>query len=151
MKTWVEECYLYKHHCLKKWLENKNKKLPKAISQISPQNFRWALKELFLRYWFLKNQSKFLKFGKLVPQRFVFNKTDIQTRLTDLSLTINQGSNQGTRALINYYVPLTIFINHLTMALRQEPSFLVYQRHLMKFGTRVFSSSWSKMVYQVTF
>ena len=42
---------------------------------------------------------------------------------------------------VNYYVSLTIFINDLMMALRQEPSFLIYQRHFMKFGTRVFSSS----------
>ena len=28
---------------------------------------------------------------------------------------------------------------------------LTYKRHLIKFGTRVFSSSWSKTVYQVTF
>ena len=31
---------------------------------------------------------------------------------------------------VNYYVSLTIFINDLMMALRQEPSFLIYQRHL---------------------
>ena len=30
------------------------------------------------------------------------------------------------------------------MALRQELCFLIYQRHLIKFGMRVFSSSWSK-------
>ena len=30
-------------------------------------------------------------------------------------------------------------------------SFLIYQRYLIKFGKRVFSSSWSKMVYEVTF
>ena len=48
------------------------------------------------------------------------------------------GSNSCT---VNYYVSLTIFINHLMTALRQEPSFLIYQRHLTKFRTRVFSSS----------
>ena len=29
---------------------------------------------------------------------------------------------------LNYYVSITIFINHLMMALRQESSFLIYQR-----------------------
>ena len=33
------------------------------------------------------------------------------------------------------------------MALREEPSFLIYQSHLIRFGTRFFSSSWSKTVY----
>ena len=55
------------------------------------------------------------------------------------------------RIYLAYYVSLTIFINHLMMASRQQASFLIYQRHLINFGTRVFSSSWSKMVYQVTF
>ena len=57
------------------------------------------------------------------------------------SFTTNQGSDQGTHALINYYVTLTIFINHLMIAYRQEASFLIYPRHLIKFRTRVFSSS----------
>ena len=51
------------------------------------------------------------------------------------------GFNHGTPASISYYVSLTIFINHSMMVLRQEESFLIYQKHLIKFGTRVFSSS----------
>ena len=57
------------------------------------------------------------------------------------SLTVNQDSNQGSHALINNYVPFTIFINHLKMVSRQEASFLIYPKHLIKFGTRAFSSS----------
>ena len=67
-----------------------------------------------------------------------------------VSVSINQGSNQGTLASINY-VSLTIFINHSMMVSRQEASFLIYQKHLIRFGTRILSASWSKMVYQVAF
>ena len=75
--------------------------------------------------------------GKIL-ERLIYNKMFFTE---NQSLRINQGSNQETHASVNYYVSLTIFINHLMTALRQEPSFLIYQRHLIKFGTRVFSSS----------
>ena len=44
-----------------------------------------------------------------------------------------------------------IFISHSMMVFKQESSFLIFQKYLKKNGTRVFSKSWIKMVYQVTF
>ena len=46
---------------------------------------------------------------------------------------------------------LTIFINLLMTASRQELSFLTNQKHLIKFDTRVYFRNWSKVKYQVIF
>ena len=45
---------------------------------------------------------------------------------------------------------LAIFINYLVAVLRQEMSFLIYQRHLIKFGAGIFSTNCDKIKNQVT-
>ena len=50
-----------------------------------------------------------------------------------------------------YYVLPTIFTNRTMTISRQKKSFLIYQKYLEKFGARFYSTSWSKMVYQIIF
>ena len=84
-----------------------------------------------------------------IPERLIYNK--MFEFFTGNELISQNQSRFKPGDSVNYYVSLTIFINHLMAALRQEPSFLIYQTHLIKFGTRIFSSSCSKTAYQATF
>ena len=50
---------------------------------------------------------------------------------------INQGLNQETLALINFYHKRIIFTDHLMMVLNLEVFFLIFRKHLIKSGTMV--------------
>ena len=52
---------------------------------------------------------------------------------------------------INQLLCITMFIDRSMMVSRQESSFLIYWKDLLKFGVRMYSTSWSKVVYQVIF
>ena len=88
--------------------------------------------------------------GKIL-EWIIYNKMFTFFSVNELISHNHSGFKPGDSALINDCVSPTIFINHLMMASRQKASFLIYPRHLIKFGMRDFSPSWSKMVYQVTF
>ena len=83
--------------------------------------------------------------GKILG-RLIYNK--MFSSITNHFLLISQASNQKTPTSINCYVLLIIFINLSTTISRQELSLLGYQKHLIKFGMRVYSINWQKMVYQ---
>ena len=54
--------------------------------------------------------------GKIL-ERIIYNKMfEFFSENELINLTINQGSDQGTHALISYYESPSIFINHLMMA-----------------------------------
>ena len=75
-KTWT----LYVLTSLSEEIIIKEKKTTQSDLPIFTEKFdlKWALKEIFLTYWFSKNRWKIHKIqGKLVSQRFVFNKIDI--------------------------------------------------------------------------
>ena len=88
--------------------------------------------------------------GKIL-ERLLMTRCFNFSQIMNQFLPIDQASNQKTSASINCYVFLTTFINLSMTALRQELYFLTYQKHMIKFGMRVYFINWSKIVYQASF
>ena len=111
-------------------------------------------------FQFIKNNKQLIQNYRPISLLFVCSKTlewliynKMFRFFTENKLISNNksGFKPGTNASINYYLSLTIFINHWVMASRQQTSFSTYERYLIKFCTSIFSTSCSEGLYQVTF
>ena len=87
--------------------------------------------------------------GKIL-ERLIYNK--MFEFFTENELIFhNQSFLKPGDSCIYQLLSITVFISHSMMVSGQAASFLIYQKHLIKFDMRFFSTSWSRTVDQVAF
>ena len=123
-----------------------------SCSKFQQMSFEWKKVNVVPTY--KKNNKQLVRSYRpisLLPILFITNYF-ISFKKTTLSHQINLDSSLGTRALINYWLLLTKYINHLTMDMKWGESFSIFLKHygpkvLLKIKAKWYIRKTSKFNY----